>query len=294
MPRPSTPLLSRDAYSDLARILSDRDPAHPSAGDNVLGAIGLVREGVVVATGEGPAEPALPPARAAVSGVPQAYALTNWVERGEDWAAMNHRFEVDVHGATSMTHIDALDHFRWDGAPALIDDRGALARLSEGLISRGVLLDVPGVLGRTPPPGHVITLADVHEVLDRQQIDVRKGDALYVNLGRTSSRHSHVALGAEPMAGLSIECAEWLADVGPSVVVSDAGLDANPSEVDGLPVPWHVMLLTVLRIPLVDMARLDLLAETCRRLGRWEFLSVIAPLPIPSSSGSPVNPLAVF
>ncbi|MCY4660629.1 MAG: hypothetical protein OXF93_12570 [Acidobacteria bacterium] len=35
-------------------------------------------------------------------------------------------------------------------------------------------------------------------------------------------------------------------------------------------------------------------AETAARLGRWDFLLVIAPLRVPGGTGSPVNPIAVF
>lgn len=294
MPIPSAPLLDKQGFTDLAHRVRNR-PARPrQAQQGAAAAHALVQLGLTVSLGEGPAEPALPSSRAAAEGVPQPYRLTDWVERGDDWEAVNHRFEVDVHGATSMTHIDAVDHFRWDGAPALAPEVGTLDRLSEGLLSRGVLLDVPGVTGAPVPPGHVITLAEVCEALDRQQTELRPGDALYINLGRAGARCSHVELGSEPVAGLSIECAEWLAEAAPSVVITDAGLDPTPSQVTDLPVPWHLLLLTVLGIPLVDMAKLGPLAATCRRLGRWEFLSVMAPLPLRGASGSPVNPLAVF
>ena len=80
----------------------------------------------------------------------------------------------------------------------------------------------------------------------------------------------------------------------PSVIITDQGLDPNPSEVEGLPVPWHLLVLTVLGTPLIDMAMLAELAATCSRLDRWEFFTSIAPLHLPGASGSPVNPLAVF
>jgi hypothetical protein len=41
----------------------------------------------------------------------------------------------------------------------------------------------------------------------------------------------------------------------------------------------------------VDLARA---AEAARRLNRWEFMLVVAPLRVPGSTGSPVNPLAMF
>ena len=34
-------------------------------------------------------------------------------------------------------------------------------------------------------------------------------------------------------------------------------------------------------------------APLCEREGRWTFLCVIAPLRLPSGTGSPVNPIAI-
>ena len=282
--------MDRDAFS----ALIDRHRAAAPTGQarpGTAAAMALVTEGTVVSASEGPAEPRLPGTGLAVAGVPQPFALAHWWEEGEVWAAANHRIEMDIHGVASMTHIDAIDHFRWDGTSL---PGGRLSDLSRGLVTRGVLVDVPGVLDVDVPPGHVLTLEDVQETLRRERVELQRGDALYLRLGRTGTRCAHSDLSADPMVGLSFECHEWLADAAPAVVLTDAGLDPNPSEVTGIPVPWHLLLLTGLGIPLVDMAALDDLSATCARLGRYAFASVIAPLPIPEVSGSPVNPLALF
>ncbi|WP_309067099.1 cyclase family protein [Microbacterium sp.] len=290
MPRPSAPLMTRDEFADLvSRVrVERRNPPAPRA---VRDAMALVTEGVVVSAAEGPAEPSLPATGRAEPQVPQPYALSRWVDEGEGWGAANHRLELDIHGVASMTHIDALDHFRWEDR---VLPGGELDDLRAGLVTRGVLIDVPGVLGVDVDPGDVITRAEIGETLRRQGVELRRGDALYFRLGRDGARCAHADLAADPMPGLSFECAEWLAEVAPSVVVTDAGLDPNPSEVEGVPVPWHILLLAALGVPLVDMAALGGLCETAARLNRYEFASTIAPLPIPASSGSPVNPLALF
>lgn len=294
MPRPSTPLMRIDEYVAILEgiPLPDRSPA---TADEVRDAMRLVRDGVVVSMGEGPAQPGTTASpdgdRVLPDDEPRPYALSRWEERGQGWAAVNHRFEVDVHGAASMTHIDALDHFSRRGA---VLPGGRVDDLARGTVSRGVLVDVPGVLGVDVRPGEVITQEELDETLRRAGVEPRPGDALYLRLGRTGARCSHSDLATEPMPGLSFECRDWLAAVAPGVVVTDAGLDPSPSEVEGMPVPWHVLLLTALGIPLVDVAVLDGLSETCARLGRYEFASVLAPIPIPGASGSPVNPLALF
>ena len=56
----------------------------------------------------------------------------------------------------------------------------------------------------------------------------------------------------------------------------------------------HRLVLVSLGVYLLDGVQLDRLAETAARLNRWEFLLVVAPLKVPGSTGSPVNPLALF
>jgi kynurenine formamidase len=293
MPRPSSILLTSAEFSDLAQKIaaSGSGARRP---EDAAAAFRLVSDGRVVSAGDVPALPALAPGVPGVSGEPAAYRLTQWTDSAGDWQAVNDRLEIDIHGATSMTHIDATDHFSWAGHE-LAGSRTttSLDLASRGLTGRGVLIDVPAYLGR-PLDGQVVTLDDVRGTLDSTGVTPRAGDALYFSFGRVTPARADVPLGSEPTSGLSIECAEWLADTGPAVVVTDEGLDSSPSEVEGLAVPWHLLLLTVLGIPLVDRAMLAPLAAECRRSQRWEFLSVIAPLPIPGASGSPVNPLAVF
>ena len=45
---------------------------------------------------------------------------------------------------------------------------------------------------------------------------------------------------------------------------------------------------------LIDAANFEELVKTCRRLNRWEFMFVVAPLRFHNARGSPVNPLAIF
>ncbi len=290
MPRPSAALMTQDEFVLLLDRLRVERRVPPSA-DAVREAMALVTDGTIVSAAEEPARPSLPDTGLAEPHVPQPAALSRWIDGAGEWAAVNHRLELDIHGAGSMTHIDALDHFAWRGRSL---PGGDLPQLRTGIVTRGVLVDVPGVLGVDVAPGEVITLEELTEALRRERVEVRPGDALYLRLGRVGALCSHTDLGADPMPGLSIECAEWLAAAAPSTVITDLGLDPGPSEVEGIPIPWHLLLLTALAVPLVDMAALGGLAETCARLGRYEFASILAPLPIPAASGSPVNPLALF
>jgi kynurenine formamidase len=45
---------------------------------------------------------------------------------------------------------------------------------------------------------------------------------------------------------------------------------------------------------IIDGCDLEALARTCRELGRWEFMFFAAPLRLKNSTGSPMNPVAIF
>ena len=49
-----------------------------------------------------------------------------------------------------------------------------------------------------------------------------------------------------------------------------------------------------LGIYLLDYMQLEDLAAACDQASRWTFLAVIAPLRLPSATGSPVNPIAIL
>jgi kynurenine formamidase len=287
-------LLDAAAFRALAERLRTLPAVEPPDAARVLAGVRLVSKGRVVSTADGPAEPALASGAEMKIGESSPYRLTQWTDDGPDWSAVNDRIELDVHGAPSMTHVDTTEHFTWNGEGAPSGPDGALVEIARtGAVGRGVLIDVPNLVGPVGV-GDVVTLHDVRTALSAAGIEPRVGDALYFSFGRRDPARSDVALGTEPTPGLSIECAEWLAGLRPSMIVTDYGLDSFPSEVDGCPVPWHLLVLTVLKIPLVDRAELTALSRTCAELDRWEFLSVLAPLPIPHASGSPVNPLALF
>lgn len=258
----------------------------PAAADPLAG-LGSARLGLVVSCGDLPPGPPVPPDASPSPGAPTPYRIRQWTEGGDGWTALNDRLELDIHGAPAMTHVDTVSHF-WRGERPTRAGDPLLDLARTGIVGRGVLID----LSRAPEGPAPLELA--LDELTRTDTELRPGDVLHLRFGRTARRPSDAVLGAHPTRGLSIEAAEWLAERRPSAIVTDEGLDPMPSEVDSVPVPWHVLVLTALRIPLVDGATLTELSATCEREKRFSFLSVIAPLPLPTASGSPVNPLALL
>lgn len=211
-----------------------------------------------------------------------------------------------------ITHIDALCHVFYKGlmyngrSAALVTSAGAsvnsISALRDGIVSRGVLLDIPALRGeRFIDPGEPVQATELDEAERRFGVTVGEGDALLVRVGRLARRE---LLGIEAehiegsrhlrLAGLDIDCLPWLRDRGVALMVSDAGHDALPSPFGPAVSPIHIGCLVFMGLYLVDNARLDALAGECADRGQWSFLLTVNPLNIDACTGSPVNPVAVL
>jgi hypothetical protein len=56
----------------------------------------------------------------------------------------------------------------------------------------------------------------------------------------------------------------------------------------------HVLAVNALGLHLLDYLQFTELAKACAEAGHWSFLCVIAPLRLPTGTGSPVNPIAIL
>lgn len=214
---------------------------------------------------------------------------------------------TEVHGM-GTTHVDALCHMfvrgqMFGGLPAeLVTERGAergsVMALAEGVVGRGVLLDVPAVRGQAyVDPAAPITPDDLDAAIDRQGSEVGPGDLLIVSTGRDA--RAAAADGPlspfEGLAGLHPACLPWLRAHDVAVLGSDGISDCMPAgPIADWPFPIHQVAITGMGMVLIDNLRLDQLIEACATLGRWAFLLCVAPLRIPGGTGSPVNPIAVL
>ncbi|MEU9859411.1 cyclase family protein [Streptomyces sp. NPDC047971] len=215
------------------------------------------------------------------------------------------RFAMNVHGDAD-SHLDALCHVVLDGelyggVPASsITPEGARAlsvgRVADGVVGRGVLLDVPRSRGvRWLEPGDSVTSDDLTDAEAAQGVRVGPGDLLFVRVGHRLRR---AELGpwdaASARAGLHPTAAEFLAERQVAVLGGDGNNDTAPSTVEGTAFPVHVLAIHALGIHLMDYLRFEDLVPVCASAGRWSFLCVVAPLRLPGATGSPVNPIAVL
>jgi len=76
--------------------------------------------------------------------------------------------------------------------------------------------------------------------------------------------------------------------------MSDTISDGVPSATPNCRLPVHVVSIASMGMWIVDNAAFGLLAETCNEQERWVFFLTMAPLLLKRSTGSPLNPIAIF
>jgi kynurenine formamidase len=220
---------------------------------------------------------------------------------------------IDYHGLT-CTHLDALNHTwdaegMWNGrVPAEHNhstggDWGSVEHWRRGIITRGVILDVPRHRG-TP---YVTVEQPVHgweleDVLNERGVTLLPGDAICVYSGRDRWQADHPDKpysgyvredGQHECPGLHASCLPFIRDNDVSTVVWDMN-DALPDAYD-MELPYTVHgAIHAYGVALLDNANLEELAAACVEEGRDEFLFLTVPLYMPGGTGSPVNPIAVL
>ena len=210
------------------------------------------------------------------------------------------------HGQT-ITHIDALSHYSWqgklyNGKPAsLITSReGAQTHSIEpacdGIVTRGVLLDIPRIRGVSwLPPEEPVLPQDLEEAERSQGVRVEEGDILLVRTGNYRKRLDLGPVpGSEPMTACQVACTPWFKERGIAMLGTDTSNDVRPSHYATITSPLHTMCLVTLGLWLIDNANLEQLAEACQQRNRYEFMLTLAPLRLRNVTGSPVNPIALF
>ena len=215
------------------------------------------------------------------------------------------RITMNVHGDAD-SHIDALCHVMFDqtlynGVPAgCVTDAGAqelsIGLAGDGIVGRGVLLDVPRVCGTAwLEPGDHVTTQDVLAAERSQQVSIGRGDLLFVRVGHRRRRAVRGPWDtASARAGLHPSVMPLLAERQIAVLGSDGNNDTAASAADGVDFPVHVLAINAMGLHLLDYLQFEDLAPLCADARRWTFLCVIAPLRLPRGTGSPINPIAIL
>ncbi len=214
-------------------------------------------------------------------------------------------YGISYHGVAT-THIDALCHVRtgdgmWNGREPgdAVNMGGALwggiHHWKDGIITRGVLLDVPKYRGEPyvtmERPVHGWELEDI---ANEQGVALEPGDALVVYSGREDwDRDGNLPWGSDRNArpGLHSSCLTYLRETDCSMLVWDMA-DFIGEDYD-MATSVHSSIAAY-GLALLDNALLQPLAEACAQEGRYEFMLTVNPLIVVGGTGSPVNPVALF
>jgi kynurenine formamidase len=265
-------------------------------------AAGLVREGVSVSCAHpintvGDAENSSPAMHFMVR--------AGDVGDGKTVTSFADHLAVSPHGV-AHSHLDALCHFFWQGQTyngrpiGVVTSMGARANAitigQDGIVSRGVLLDIPRVIGREwVEPDHAISVEELESAERAAGLNVEPGDILLVRTGRHARRESLGGWDSRTsLAGLHHSVAPWLKERGVALLGCDGVSDVRKHPFTATTHPIHVLTLVAMGMQLLDNQNLEDLAAACADRSRWEFLLMIAPLKLVGGTASMVNPIAVF
>jgi kynurenine formamidase len=214
------------------------------------------------------------------------------------------QFHGDCH-----THIDALCHIAYkgllyNGKPAdLVTARGAetmdITYIADGVISRGVLIDVPRYRGvKWIEPGEAISRQEIEDIERAQGVFLEEGDIMVFRTGHHRRRLELGAWDADytgtGRAGLHPEALTLLHERKVAAFLPDGDGETVPAPVEGLLYPVHPLQITAMGMLCADSLQFEDLAPICEAENRYEFMVVIAALRLPKGTGSPFNPIAIF
>ena len=214
-------------------------------------------------------------------------------------------YGVQYHGFT-VTHLDALCHVFWNGkmfngfSQQEVTGSGAgklaVTRAKSGIVTRGVLVDLPRLLGKKYLEGNRAILPEDLDRWEKQsKLRVQPGDALLFRTGRWARRAAEGSWDImKNSAGLHASCLPWLKQRDVAVVGSDLATDVMPSGIASIVLPVHLVLINGMGVPILDNLDLEAVSDAAAQRGRAEFLLTVAPLPVEGGTGSPVNPIAIF
>lgn len=210
------------------------------------------------------------------------------LQSGTQWDALAHIiFEGRIYNGYDATSVSSRG--------AIVDD---IAAARERIVGRGVLVDLPRAQGRDwLEAGEAVHATDLEAALERQAVQVGRGDILLI---RTGDMARHRATGSwgdfagGPAPGLALDAAPWLVEREVAAVATDTwGMEVLPNQTADVFQPLHIVLIVHAGMMVGEIFDLEALADDCAADGVYEFLFTAPPLPITGGVGSPVNPLAI-
>jgi len=198
------------------------------------------------------------------------------------------------------THMDTLNHYGyrnriWNGfrAEEHLGDRHwdvCGAEKAPPIVARGVLLDVPAMLGiDILPPRLELGEREIRDCLRHQGVELRLGDVVLIRTGQMTL-WPRPEYGVDH-AGIGREAAEFLAGAGAIALGADnMGLEPLPGRGgEGNYTPVHTFLFAEAGVNIFE--NLDLETLAAERI--HEFAFIAAGLKLTGATAAPVRPLAM-
>jgi kynurenine formamidase len=264
--------------------------------DKRLEALALVREGESISIGRDLV------VRGSAQSPPSAtHAL---MYAGHEPSAALEMLTLVPHGF-EMTHLDAVAHSYFEGriyngrraAQVVSADGiafGSIMAAADGIVTRGVLLDVAATRGvNYLDANDGIAVVDLEAAEELAGTRVGRGDAIFVRSGQALRERSEGPIRDGPREGVLAEVVSWLHEREVAVYSGDC-IERMPSGYERVPMPLHQVGMVAMGLAILDCADCERLADVCRSFARYVFCVVIAPLRTPGGSGSAVNPIAIF
>lgn len=265
------------------------------------------------------------PINAFMPGMSRAEKPAEHVIYGNDPA---HRADyLDGYYLQSSTQVDGLRHRRADDvgfyagtADELVipgtEEIGIQVWADRPIVSRGVLVDVAGLLARREETldheaGQPIPYDYIDQALTAQAIELRAGDIVMLHTGwcewflelTAEQKLAQQALGRATGIEQSEEVLDWAWDSGLALLAADTfAVECLPA-VPGSPFVqsapndrglMHQEFLAKLGMPLGELWRLGPLARRMDALQRWEAFLSVKPLNVTGATGSPANAVAII
>jgi kynurenine formamidase len=222
-----------------------------------------------------------------------------------------HTDDIIVMPSQCATQWDALGHIHYDGllyngckACDTLSPKGA-ARLGiqnlaqPGIMSRGILLDIARLKKvERLPLDYAISVDDLNEACATQGVKPQTGDIVLIRTGHiqyfTIDKDRATFNGWQ--SGITHHSAEWAHDHSLAAICADnVAVELMSPEVFALemPMPFHMLAIRDMGMPLGEIFNLEALAADCAADGRYAFMLAAPPLAVTNAVGSPVNPLAL-
>lgn len=214
-----------------------------------------------------------------------------------------------IHG--SVTHVDALCHVAgvdgkvYNGFDESVVDLTGANRVGienvDGMVTRGVLLDLAGLRGVDHLPAeYVVGEEDIVEAAGAAGVEIETGDAVLLRTGFRSVFLEDFDRYRSRQPGIGASAALHLVRrdvclIGADTIAVEAmnlvpdTLADDPRAAAGMTNRLHPHLLRHIGLYLLELLNLDDLAAA----GVTEFQFAMAPLMVQGGTGSPVNPLAI-